>query len=197
MSVIRTPASTEYPLFPQASMSAAASPSRSRCMRKHRTTRRRTFSESVAMQPGSFSGTPGPSTPASSREHSRNHVPCGSSHPRKRTRRHQRPMAVGTRLERHGHVPGPGPLHWPISHRHKVTAGVDCDGDSLDSRPQRRSFFPQRQPVSWPLARAAVADDEVAALHLNRGREQYRRPQPTDAVRWSAMWTASMPRAIW
>ena len=48
MSVIRTLASTENPLFSQATMSAAASASRSRCMRNQRTTRRRTFSVSVA-----------------------------------------------------------------------------------------------------------------------------------------------------
>ncbi|MFM7137323.1 MAG: DUF2961 domain-containing protein, partial [Planctomycetota bacterium] len=48
MSVIRTLASTENPLFSQRSMAAAASASRSRCMRNQRTSRRRTFSVSVA-----------------------------------------------------------------------------------------------------------------------------------------------------
>ena len=46
--MIRTLASTENPLFSQRSMSLAASASISRCMRNHRTTRRRTFSVSVA-----------------------------------------------------------------------------------------------------------------------------------------------------
>ena len=48
MSVIRTLASTENPLFSQASMSAAAAESSSRCMRNHRITRRRTRSVSAA-----------------------------------------------------------------------------------------------------------------------------------------------------
>ncbi len=48
MSVIRTLASTENPLFSRAIMAAAASASMSRCMRNQRTTRRRTFSVSVA-----------------------------------------------------------------------------------------------------------------------------------------------------
>ncbi len=48
MSVIRTLASTENPLFSRASISPAASASRSRCIRNQRTTRRRTFSASEA-----------------------------------------------------------------------------------------------------------------------------------------------------
>ncbi len=48
MSVIRTLASMENPLFSQASMSAAASTSSRRCMRNHRITRRRTRSVSAA-----------------------------------------------------------------------------------------------------------------------------------------------------
>jgi hypothetical protein len=48
MSVFRTLASTENPLFSQRSISLAASASMSRCMRNQRTTRRHTFSVSVA-----------------------------------------------------------------------------------------------------------------------------------------------------
>jgi hypothetical protein len=47
--VIRTLASTENPLFSQASISAAAAASSSRCMRNHRITRRQTRSVSAAM----------------------------------------------------------------------------------------------------------------------------------------------------
>jgi hypothetical protein len=48
MSVIRTLASTENPLFTQASMSAAAAASSRRASLNHRITRRRTRSVSAA-----------------------------------------------------------------------------------------------------------------------------------------------------